>query len=493
MQKIHYQTDQEDLMRLCDGQMFTLYDDNIKSAASDTFTKDMLREYAPDKDHFMLHVVAMGDQETYGPNKNGDGFPKEALEKFHPTFVSDGCFFREHRNRCQETQGIGSIKASAYNPKMRRVELIVHGNKEKAAKEYEMAKAGKALSFSMSCRVPYDTCSCCEKKASSPASYCDHLKNNMLQYLPEFQKYAFAINDKPKFFDISAVAKPADRIAHYLDYAFPSEKRASFSGVITGTQWAAFEGVTLPEDKSANAWSAEQYSMLQKLASCEDYINAVLFNKSASSDQKASFVKNVVPHAFNGELDDASISKLRTLQVGTMFYELAKRASILPFNTFTAYATGRSLEDTISDPVTKKACDMLPQIFKQLMTSGCGCELGDMFNSGSQYTSSADAANDDEVQKIMDMAASKFSIKTEPVKSRVITITITKGASEKTPVLSPSGLVKLSNNFENRALALAESYGLYKLSALLDFRKMHGDEIEEAQYLLAAGQNLNFN
>lgn len=134
MDKIHYQTDQEDLLRLCDGQMFTLYDDNIKSAASDTFTKEMLREYAPDKDHFMLHVVAMGDQETYGPNKNGDGFPKEALEKYHPTFISDGCFFREHRNRCQQTQGIGSIKASAYNPKMRRAELIVHGSKERQLK-----------------------------------------------------------------------------------------------------------------------------------------------------------------------------------------------------------------------------------------------------------------------------------------------------------------------------------------------------------------------
>jgi hypothetical protein len=110
------------------------------------------------------------------------------------------------------------------------VELIVHGNKEKAAKEYEMAKAGKALSFSMSCRVPYDICNCCEKKASSPANYCDHLKHNMLQYMPEFKKYAFAINDKPKFFDISAVEKPADRIAHYLDYAFPAgEKSASFN------------------------------------------------------------------------------------------------------------------------------------------------------------------------------------------------------------------------------------------------------------------------
>lgn len=487
MDKIHYQTDQEDLLRLCDGQMFTLYDDNIKSAASDTYTKEMLREYAPDKDHFMLHVVAMGDQETYGPNKNGDGFPKEALEKFHPTFISDGCFFREHRNRCQQTQGIGSIKASAYNPKMRRVELIVHGNKEKAAKEYEMAKAGKALSFSMSCRVPYDICNCCEKKASSPANYCDHLKHNMLQYMSEFKKYAFAINDKPKFFDISAVEKPADRIAHYLDYAFPAgEKSASFNGVITGSQWAAFEGVKLPGNEPT--WEPNQYSLLEKLAAAEDYVSHILTTKSASKDQKAAFVRDVVTSAFGAELEEKEIEKLRTLQVGTMCRELAKRASILPFNSFIAYATGRTLQETKDDPITKRACSMLPDIFKKLMTSNCGCELGNMFDSSSEHACGADSANDDEVQKLMDMAEQKFSIKTEPVKNRVMTIMIIKGASEKSMRVSN---IKLTENFENRALALAETYGLYKLSALQDIMKFHGDEIDEAQYLLTVGQNLD--
>ena len=486
MDKIHYQTDQEDLLRLCDGQMFTLYDDNIKSAASDTFTKEMLREHAPDKDHFMLHVVAMGDQETYGPNKNGDGFPKEALEKYHPTFISDGCFFREHRNRCQETQGIGSIKASAYNPKMRRVELIVHGNKEKAAKEYEMAKSGKALSFSMSCRVPYDICNCCEKKASTPANYCDHLKNNMLQYMPEFKKYAFAINDKPKFFDISAVAKPADRIAHYLDYAFPAgEKSASFHGVITGTQWAAFEGVKLPGNDPV--WDAAQYSLLEKLAAAEEYVKHILTTKSASKDNKAAFVRDVVTQAFNDELEEKDIEKLRTLQVGTMCRELAKRAAILPFNSFIAYATGRTLQETKDDPITKRACGMLPEIFKKMMGSSCGLDLGNIFDSSSEYSCGADSANDDEVQRLMDIAEKKFSIKAEPVKDRVLTIMIIKGASEKN---LPLANIELSESFEKRALALAETYGMYKLSALQDIMKFHGDEIDEPQFLLTVGQNL---
>lgn len=485
MNKIIYQTDQEDLFKLCGGQMFTMYDENIKSAASDTFTKEALANYAPDKDHFMLHVVAMGDQETYGPNKNGDGFPKEALEKFHPTFVSDGCFFREHRNRCQETQGIGSIKASAYNPKMRRVELIVHGNKEKAAQEYEMAKSGKALSFSMSCRVPYDICSCCEKKASSPKNYCEHLKHNMLQYMPEFKKYAFAINDKPKFFDISAVAKPADRIAHYLDYAFDEqEKKASFNDVITGAQWAEFEGVNLPGTDVH--WEANELSLLEKLASNEDYIQHILTTKSAHSDPRASFVKNVLPNAFNSELENKDLELLRKLQVGTVCRELAKRASILPFYSFTAYATGRTLEETMDDPITKRACDMLPSIFKKMMSSGCGMELGDLFNSSSDYSCQHDSANDDQVQQLMDMASKKFSIKTEPVKNRVMTVMIIKRASSKEP-----SKVQLTNSFENRALALAETYGLYKLSALRDIKTFHGDEIDDAQYLLAVGQNFD--
>lgn len=489
MNKVHYQTDQEDLLRLCDGQMFTLYDGNIKSAASDLFTKEKLNEFAPDKDHFMLHIVGMGDQETYGPNKNGDGFPKAALDKYIDTFVTDGCFFREHRNRCQETQGIGVIKAAGMHPKMRRAELIVWGNKKKAEEEYEMAKSGKQLSFSMSCRVPYDVCNCCEKKASSPKNYCEHLKHNMLQYIPEFKKYAFAINDHPKFFDMSRVGKPADRIAHYLAYAFPEEgeKSASFNGVINGAQWAEFEGVSLPGD--AAAWTPEQKALLEKLAAHEEYIQHVFKNiKSASTDHKAQFVKNVIPLIHSEELSDNEIELFRTLQVGTFCNELTKRATILPFYSFIAYATGRKLQETIDDPVTKRACCMLSGIFKKLLSSGAGCELGNMFDSSSNDCASYDSANSDDVQSLMNLAEKKFGIKAEPVRNRVMTITIIKGANH---VPQSTSNIVLTDNFEKRALALAETYGLYKVSALLDIARLHGDEIDEPQYLVAVGQNFD--
>ena len=151
-----------------------------------------------------------------------------------------------------------------------------------------------------------------------------------------------------------------------------------------------------------------------------------------------------------------------------------------------AYATGRTLEDTMSDPVTKTACCMLPKIFKTLMSSGCACDMGDLFDSCSDHSAQHDEANDDMVQNMMDMVEKRFSIKTEPVRNRVMTVTIVKGASYR-PKDKP--LVVLTDNFQKRALALAETYGMYKLSALLDIAKMHGSEIDEPQYLLAVGQN----
>jgi len=424
-------------------------------------------------------------------NKNGDGFPKAALEKYHPTFVKEGSYFREHRNRCKETQGIGTIKASAFNKKMRRVELVVHGDKKKSEREYEMAKAGKALSFSMSARVGYDECSCCGNKATSPKNYCEHLKSAMLQYIPEFKKYAFAINDHPKFFDISVVEKPADRIAHYLSYAFPDgEKRASFNGVITGSDWAAYEGVTLPNLSKAENWAPAQIDLLEKLASAEEYLENTLTTKQAHlTDNKAAFAKNVAINAFDIEddLSDSEIDKLRSLEVGTMCRELSKRAAILPFNTFVAYSTNTKISDVKEDPVVKRACCMLPEIFRKLMSSDCNTDLGGLFSSSSDYSCAQDSANNDQVQQLMDLAEKKFSIKAEPVRNRVITITIKSAGINKSA--SKSSLV-LGNTAESKAKNLAEAYGLYKLSALMDMKDIFKLDIDEPQYLLAIGQNI---
>ena len=114
-----------------------------------------------------------------------------------------------------------------------------------------MAKEGKDLSFSMSCRVPNDRCSICGNKAKTLPQYCDHLKHNMGKWIEKSAGYAYAYNDEPVFFDISRVANPADRIARHLEYMFKEAgetvKSASAKGdlVIPSALAAKIEGVNL--------------------------------------------------------------------------------------------------------------------------------------------------------------------------------------------------------------------------------------------------------
>jgi hypothetical protein len=487
MLKVHYQTDHKDLVAACDGVMWQLFEDRfVKSAASDLFTREELAKHAPDKDHFMMHLIAMGDQECFGPNKNGDGFPAEALEKRSSTFVSDGCFFREHRNRDQEKEGIGKVKVARYTPDMHRTEIILHGHRKKAAEEYELAKSGKPLSFSMSCRVPYDICNCCEKRSSNPRDYCGHLKSSMLQYLPEFRKYAFAINDKPTFFDISRVRKPADRIAHYLEYRFPemdaTEKAASAERIITGTEWAEYEGVCIPDDSPK--WPVRYHRAIEKLAAAEQYLEDYEeLCKVAQMTPKAYFATNIVPYAFNEKLSDQDIDTLRGVELGELCGELAKRAAILPFPEFVSLMTGQPREKLFEDPVIKLAASIdLKNIIGKLMSGGLPGPLAGLFDAGMGNG----LGSTDEVQQIMDKADEKFCCKMGPTRGRVIQIITIKNASERFLVTS---IPFIDIETKGRAQALAEAYGVYKIAAMTDIMNAHGDEIDEPQFLLAVAQN----
>ena len=93
-------------------------------------------ELKPDDKSVGIHVVALGDAEHYGMNRNGDLFTKKACENYHNTFVEHGHVFRHHMNK-QAEKAIGKIVKSAYNAPMGRVELFIHADKEKAAPELE--------------------------------------------------------------------------------------------------------------------------------------------------------------------------------------------------------------------------------------------------------------------------------------------------------------------------------------------------------------------
>lgn len=491
--KLIYQDDNEALLRSVERNgeaMCTLIDTDrgIKSAASNLISKDILEKYRPTDDNTAcIHLIAMGNSDQYGFNKNGDYFAGDVLEKTAHTFVTNGHMFREHKNN-HPKHAIGTIKHASYDSNgMQRVELVVHMDKKKAPKEYEMAKQGKELSFSMSCRVPNDRCSICGNKAKTVPQYCDHLKHNLGKWMEKEAKYAYAYNDEPTFFDISYVANPADRIARHLEVLFKDndsmKKAASANGIIIPSAVAAqIEGVKL------NALNLDEQGMMYKLASSEYYID----NINNISDNRSYACKSSYPFALMEKLSSEEIESYRSVDPGTLFNNLAKRACVLSFPAWCQYITGK--QDVVDSPMFKKASLFLPSIFRDMvMDMGSILPCADHFAACSDYKASKDPKND-EIQDLMDQAENKFSIQQGPVRQRVIRITITIGqpASPESLENRVKEAASCDASYDN-CLELAQAYGQYQARALCDINTYHNVDDNMIDTIASANTVLLFD
>lgn len=229
-----------------------------------------------------IHVLAIGSTEDYGPNRNGDGFTRSCCKNYHDTFVKHARFYRHHQNK-DPSKSYGRVIASEYNPVMHRIELLCGLNATKEAadrngglvadKEMQALESGKDIPVSMACKVAFDVCSGCGNKARNRTEYCDEdtcpyggLKYNMGK-VAEDGHILHADNPHPKFIDISAVHRQADRIAYVLG---PLEKTANYW--LSGAEAAELWGLNGDEDSLAgdSFW-------LAKLASAKPTCELISF------------------------------------------------------------------------------------------------------------------------------------------------------------------------------------------------------------------------
>jgi len=198
------------------SEVFTLVDSSHMNKTAEYSPE--LQEYikALDSKEGKLYALvnALSAGEYFGSNRNGDYFPEGVLKKYHKTFEALGHVYKYHVNK-DPKKSMGKVVFSHYNPRMKRVELILELDNEKASPVVKKLEGGELPSVSMGCRVPYDCCSVCGNKAKTLKQYCDHLKYRMNEVLPSGQKI-YAINTMPKFFDLSVVTIPADRTAGFL-------------------------------------------------------------------------------------------------------------------------------------------------------------------------------------------------------------------------------------------------------------------------------------
>jgi hypothetical protein len=195
-----------------------------KIASTHSPALDYIKNVAPEPGKTIVLVIGLGDNETYGANRNGDGFPSkpvkgkiepdEVLTKHYQSYDKAHVF--EHHVNGDPSKAIGKVKKAFWNPHMHRVEVLQDFDNAKAPHLIEKIASGEYPATSMGCRIKYDVCSNCGNRAKTRASYCEHLKYAMSKIDPHSGIQNSALNPSPDFFDSSWVLRPADRTGYMM-------------------------------------------------------------------------------------------------------------------------------------------------------------------------------------------------------------------------------------------------------------------------------------
>jgi len=429
-------------------------------------------ELAPDKDHVGVHVVALGDFEHFGANRNADGFPKKACVDFHDTFVKSGNLYRHHRNK-DASKRLGQIVKSAYNDTMGRIELFVHAHKEKARDELEKLARDGDLPFSMACKVAFDRCSRCGtlRRSSRDPNQCDHVANE-LGKVADDGTVTCTQNDRPKFFDISAVTRPADRIAWHLKIA---------SGEIADSvKLAEAAGIWVPDHVAIeSADSLQKLAYLKQAAELEE-VYARLSGQVASKTPVERYVWEL-RKAAAADVDTEALDQLRSYEPKDVFLKLAKHGIILDVTSFFKYAMGPDYSEV--EPYMDGVQGATRRIYSRLLKES---ECQEVCNNGTFDVDSRSYRSltvlDEPVHKI----ASAISFTGTSVDQRIIDNTINEFKYE----IEVDKLTKIGSNCSQTIELLAEKYAAYKLSAIKAIAELNNDTDTDALIALAVAQNV---
>jgi len=138
---------------------------------------------SPSSQYVLLN--AMGAVEWWGSNINGDAFTEASLIHKPDNWTGNPLIdqvkakdwaygfptfyfahpYAHHRNK-DATRAFGEVELAAWNPRMKRVELVTRVDKDKCERfggtgVWDKLKNGDFPDVSMGCKVPYDTCSIC--------------------------------------------------------------------------------------------------------------------------------------------------------------------------------------------------------------------------------------------------------------------------------------------------------------------------------------------
>ena len=201
---------------------------NMEKTAGIALKKDTellpdIREYIanlrPDKNKIYILAVAVAVAEYWGNNKNGDRFryeelyPGDDIDNYGYKTLEHAKIYVEHNNK-PNSPSIGQVLKAFMNHKMGRVEVIYYIDRNNALAKNIVQDIDQGIlpDVSMGCKVAYDVCTICGKKARTPADRCEHIPRYLNKIFPD-GRICGMDNIKPVFFDLSIVKNRAEQIA----------------------------------------------------------------------------------------------------------------------------------------------------------------------------------------------------------------------------------------------------------------------------------------
>lgn len=409
----------------------------------DSFVKTI----TPDKKHSYVHLISLGAMEWYGPNKRGDAFnesgyeynPPEpydkkavtvqlegGLKEFHnPTFMANGRVYREHHSILSGGEPQGDVVFATYNEPMHRGELIIRLENDKWGDDIEKIEKGEPTYYSIGALCASDICSICGKKVSPKSpERCEHLKNMVLT-IDEKGNQVKAITDHPIFYDISRVARPADKIA------FSLSKVAS-------------EG-----DMNTCKLNTMPVSLVDKLNSRMRIDRLDIMRKVAS--EESSDLKTQLPVKLVDSEDEDIIKKIKQEDVPKVIFILKQHRAVLPPPAFIRLVGG---EGTAVDDAMPLIGEHLEGIFGKLLNSPI---LKDFIEDG---TYEGEENYDRELLESVLPLINKYSLDEQPIKKRIIRIVFSPSAKHASEhkIVTPMA--------HKLASELAKEYARYQLAFL---------------------------
>ena len=387
-----------------------------------------------------LHIIALGAYEGTGYNRNGDAFLEDDCRKNHHYFTkANRAVHRHHKNKPADPK-FGNIKAAAYNEEMKRIELIVGLDRDKCADILDEQEKTGNTNWSMASKQAYDECSWCHHKAKTDKDRCMHIPAKLGE-INKVGEMCGMLNPDPKWFEISYVRRPADRIGMSLGKCAAD---GAVRPMLPSDFLNLYGDIYVPDDLTISKKAADKRELLHKLAEMEKHVEAAgrsstadsLFNKRHRSKLKDAPL-----------MADNDIDELRKHEPSKVFRSMADKGVMFNLAEFIKYLFGNRFDSSKVDGVKSQ----LPGGFQRSENDG---EL----SNNEKYDPSAVDSVPKDLKRKVDSLTEGHSLNEGPAIRRIMQITIICNGDEKKPMVEKTKSAA--------DICLAKEYLSYKLAAL---------------------------